>query len=215
MAALSTAHVQELLESVVPSSEHVTVLGVFPADCLPIEMHDGVLYTFTASEPRRTCVLDRRKKYCFILNTDAAGQPGMHWLAFYYDGSVRGRMLEYFDSYGMDIEWYPNVHNAIIAHGLKHVCTTVNRLPLQSITSKVCGQYCLVFLAWRARHSAESMRMFMLDLCRRGKTADARDHIILTTLGNLVSRVISRSSSAKVHHNQTCTCHSSLFKAAP
>ena len=214
MAALSTGQVQELLEAVVPSSEHVTVLGALAADCLPIEMHDGVLYAFALAEPRRTCVLDVHKKYCFVLNTDVGGEPGMHWLAFFYDGSVRGRMLEYFDSYGMDIEWYPNVHNAIIAHGLRHVCVKVNRLPLQSITSEVCGQYSIVFLAWRARHSAESMRLFMLDLCRRGKTADARDHIILTTLGSLVSRVISRSTPAKVQHNQTCTCHSSLFKAA-
>ena len=217
MAALSTEQVQELLEVVVPNREHVTVLGAFPADYLPIEMHGGVLYAFSPSESRRSRVLDMHKNYCFVLNTDKHDQPGMHWLAFFYDGNVHTRMLEFFDSYGMPIDFYPNVMNAINDRGLKHTYMEVNKhLPLQSLTSQVCGQYCLVFLAWRARHTSATMRMFMLDLCR-GKTGDARDHIILNTLTNLLSRAVahrSSSSSTKVQHHQSCMCRS-LYKLAP
>jgi hypothetical protein len=210
MAALTTDEVHDLLDAVVPSTEHVTVLGVFPADYLPIEMHDNKLYAFSPDEPRYSRELDKCKNYCFILNTDAAGQPGMHWLAFFYDGNVRGRALEYFDSYGMDIDLYPNVAKAINDHRLQHVYIKANVSRLQSLTSTVCGQYCIVFLAWRARHVNECLRMFMLNLCRRGKTAEARDHIILNELGTLVSRVVApRSShnSRKARHSQTCTCH--------
>ena len=118
----------------------------------------------------RSVVLDKHKNYCFVLTVDKEGEPGEHWLAFFYDGSVRGRMLEYLNSFCMPIDLYDNVAEAINDHGLKYWCIAANRTPLQALTSTVYGQYSIVFLAWRARHVSEDMRMFGYDLCRRGKT---------------------------------------------
>ena len=216
MAALSTDQIDVLLKAIVPASDHVIALGAFPADYLPLEIHDGILYAFALDVPRRSVVLDRHKNYCFVLNVDKEGEPGEHWLAFFYEGARYGRNLDYFDSFGMPIELYENVAKALDDHGLKYSYIAANKVPLQALTSTVCGQYSLVYLAWRARHINVDMRMFGLDLCRRGKTGDERDHIILETLGSLVARVVSHNNNAPTKHKiQTCMSrHGRLFKAA-
>lgn len=212
MAALSTNQVHTLLAAVVPAKDHVTVLGAFPADYLPIEIHNGVLYAFGMDIPRHSVVLDKHKNYCFVLNVDTDGEPGEHWLAFLYDGNRHGRNLDYFDSFGMPIEMYANVAKALDDHGLKNSCFAANRVPLQALTSSVCGQYAVVFLAWRARHLNDDVRTFGYDLCRRGKTGAARDHIILSTLANLVARAVSYTNIHSKHKTQTCTHRHNLFK---
>lgn len=73
---------------------------------------------------------------CFILNTDRSGHDGTHWLAIFID--VR-RRWEFFDSYGYPPSFYGLT--------LKHY--NVNRL--QSSSSLVCGQYCLMYLMYRCR----------------------------------------------------------------
>jgi hypothetical protein len=214
MAALSTNQVHTLLAAVVPAKDHVVVLGAFPADYLPIEMHNGVLYAFGMDIPRHSAVLDKHKNYCFVLNVDTEGEPGEHWLGFFYEGNRNGRNLYYFDSFGMAVEMYTNVAKALDDHGLKYSCFAANRVPLQSFTSSVCGQYAIVFLAWRARHMNEDVRMFGYDLCHRGNTGDARDHIILSTLASLVARAVVHSGITHTKHKpQTCTHRHNLFKA--
>jgi hypothetical protein len=82
-----------------------------------------------------------------VVNTDPAFMPGTHWIAIYNDG-VRG---EYFDSLGM--EPTPTFRQYLNTH-CKH--WTFNDKQLQSVTSRFCGHYCVLFCLLRCR--GENMR---------------------------------------------------------
>jgi len=84
-----------------------------------------------------------KKPAALIANTDIEGQPGEHWVAFFVP--VRGQP-EYFDSYGMPS--YTPDHMEFMS---KYKTWKSNTKTLQSLTSKVCGQYCLTFLITRMR----------------------------------------------------------------
>lgn len=90
-------------------------LGVFPSDKLP-----------KVSEI--PC--------CFIANTDPSNEPGMHWVALFFDTYV-----EYFDSYGLEPFEPFRKYNPEV----------VNTYCFQSIGSKVCGEYCIYYLYMRSR----------------------------------------------------------------
>ena len=79
------------------------------------------------------------KPTAFVVNTDGHTKPGMHWIGIYVD--TEGNAL-YFDSYGLP----PYVPDHI--HRLRKNCKTFrwNTTLLQSATSDVCGQYCIMFL---------------------------------------------------------------------
>lgn len=79
-----------------------------------------------------------------IANTDPKRKPGAHWVAFYIDTNGYG---EYFDSYGLP----PIVETH--RQFLDRQCTTWtwNSVELQSYTSRVCGEYCVLYLAHKAR----------------------------------------------------------------
>ena len=93
-------------------------VGVFPADQMPRGW---------------------TKPTAFVVNTDGHTKPGMHWIGIYVD--TEGNAL-YFDSYGLP----PYVPDHI--HRLRKNCKTFrwNTTLLQSATSDVCGQYCIMFL---------------------------------------------------------------------
>jgi hypothetical protein len=96
-------------------------LGVYAADELPLHM------------PSQTLA---------IVNCCNRPYPGEHWLALYKYGDT----LEIFDSYGLD----PSVYNL----GGKFPQSSVisyNTKMIQSVTSNVCGQYCLYYCYYRVR----------------------------------------------------------------
>lgn len=96
--------------------------GVFAADNLPRSVQ----------EP---CML--------IVNTDPISRKGEHWIAIYIDEFKRA---EHFCSYGnLPIE----AHKQFLQH--QSSTYTCNEVQLQSFFSEVCGEYCLLFLAHRAR----------------------------------------------------------------
>ena len=74
---------------------------------------------------------------CFVANTHDSHNPGEHWLAFFYDSPTS---LEFFDSYGFS----PDFYNFQISP------TRMNHQPIQSLTSSVCGQYCIFYLYHRS-----------------------------------------------------------------
>jgi hypothetical protein len=73
-----------------------------------------------------------------VVNTDDASEPGTHWVAVYV--SKAGKKYEYFDSYGFP----PFVTDHL--DFLNNRTVKFNQKQLQSLTSKVCGHYCLAFL---------------------------------------------------------------------
>ena len=96
--------------------------GVFPSDKLP------VIKTYPAG---------------LISNTDPHDLPGTHWVAMYFPSPG---ISEFFDSYGFPPEVY-----GMEDYILRNV-TMYNDLPLQGLTSDVCGDYCLFYLLHRARN---------------------------------------------------------------
>jgi len=75
---------------------------------------------------------------CFVANTDPANKPGEHWVAYWFDSADS---CEFFDSYGLSPKDY----------GLPISCTSFNTQLLQSLTSSVCGQFCIYYLFYRSR----------------------------------------------------------------
>lgn len=99
-------------------------MGVFPSDKIP----------------------DIRKFPCaLVLNTDKHDEKGSHWLAVYIQDQ---RTLEFFDSFGLP----PDVYGEDITRFIKRYCRIQwNKIPLQSLTSNVCGQYCIYFIVKRSQ----------------------------------------------------------------
>lgn len=75
----------------------------------------------------------------FIYNTDPADKPGEHWVAVYY---TRQGQFWYFDSLAQP----PPTEFIIMYSPLIHWT-----MPVQSVFSNVCGQYCIYFLYLCAR----------------------------------------------------------------
>jgi len=205
MAELRTEQLECMLKCVIPSSRTVVVLGVFPADRVPLEVITDVNGVCTLRSRVNDTTLPTNVNYCFILNTDPYGQPGMHWLGFFYNCSTN--TLEYFDSFGMPLASYAAVHAALDICNLSVVCIAVNvRGMLQSVVSTVCGQYCVVFLYWRVRHSTCPQSQFTLSLATL-PTCTQRDKYIVHQLRMLLIRAgccggtLPRSACS-----QTCTC---------
>ena len=89
-----------------------------------------------------------------IANTDNSGLSGEHWVAFYkLKGSTK---FEFFDSYSMPPEMYGFccIKQTIIYN-------TVLSTPLQSLTSKVCGGFCLMWLAYKIHKKQGFYNNFM------------------------------------------------------
>jgi hypothetical protein len=79
-----------------------------------------------------------------VANTDVQTLPGSHWVAFHIDSSGH---CEFFDSFG---------NQPIISEHRRFLVQTCkswshNNMPLQGFTSTVCGHYCVMFLAYKAR----------------------------------------------------------------
>jgi hypothetical protein len=98
--------------------------GVFPCDLLPKKIG-------------YPCAV--------VANTDPVSEKGEHWVAYHFDNSGQA---EYFDSYG-----FPPPEDSDLTAFLEDNCVKwkYNKVWLQGIDSNVCGQYCIAFLARRAR----------------------------------------------------------------
>lgn len=87
----------------------------------------------------------------YVFNTDPRGQPGEHWIAIYLTFDQKG---EYFDSYGL-----PPLQHQFLSFLKKHSLTwAYNDITVQSLTSDVCGEYCIFYLLQRCRgHSLNTI----------------------------------------------------------
>ena len=81
--------------------------------------------------------LNSKRPFALVLNTHPADKPGQHWLAMY--GPATGP-IELFDSYALPPSLY----------GFNSFGLTYSRTPLQSLSSAVCGHYCLYFIYIRS-----------------------------------------------------------------
>jgi hypothetical protein len=185
MAATSTEQLACMLHSLV-ARDGVSALGVFPADQVPD--------------------IDRTVHCCFILNTDPGSLPGAHWLAFFYNHYVD--KLEYFDSYGLNLDAYADVYEALRSRGLTALCTAANSLgSLQSDSSLVCGHYCIAFLYWRSKCTFAPAAHFSTSLATAQRSSIRRDKYVVSVVRDLLRRgnccidMLSRTVCS-----QSCSC---------
>jgi hypothetical protein len=102
-----------------------------------------------------------RKPAAIIANTDEQYQPGTYWVAMYI---LKRGCIEFFDSYGI-----PPLDEGHMKF-LNKKGVMYNKLELQSLTSKVCGQFCLCFLGSRTK--GHSMRDFHKLFSKNKKSND-------------------------------------------
>jgi len=115
-------------------------VGVFPSDKIPFLEKAAVM----------------------VVNTDTQDKPGRHWLALF----VRDKnTLEFFDSYGLPPASYGQ-HLEDYAKRFSRLMR--NCIQLQSLTSNVCGPYCIYFLVKRCQ--GQSMQYIVSKLKPYGKS---------------------------------------------
>lgn len=78
---------------------------------------------------------------CAVVNTDDSSKAGSHWLAFFVTDK---KNLEVFDSYGNSPHFY-GIQTS------NYVNIEWNSIVFQSLTSNVCGHYCIYFLLKRCQ----------------------------------------------------------------
>lgn len=117
--------------------------GVFPADRIPNRW----------SRPA-----------AIVANTDDHTKPGTHWVALYVDSKGHG---VFFDSYG-NPPLVAQHHNRLRRNSNSYEWNTRG---LQSLKSRVCGEYCLMFLDHmsRGRTLAAFSRKFTENRIRNDK----------------------------------------------
>ena len=124
------------IQSVLKSDSMVAPIlyGVFPIDHLPN----------IVSKPA-----------ALVINLDSSKKPGSHWVCIYFN---RKGGCDYFDSYGKS----PN--KKLEKYMLKYATKiNTNKKPVQLPFTSTCGQLCIFFLVWRARHVPQAMVMSGLD----------------------------------------------------
>ena len=147
-------------------------LGVFPADQLPS--------------------VSKKRVNAFIVNTDAASQPGEHWLALWTEGNK----CEVFDSYGLPLSTYKNPTLQAWLNQWKDIIRSNH--PLQAMDSFTCGHYALFFLKAKARHA--SFQDFLAQwhsnnlVLNDRRVADQLQRLIKTELTEYEQCNVNRSS---------------------
>jgi hypothetical protein len=190
MAALSTEQLEYLLSRIVQSHAlHVDVLGVFPADCFP----------FARLRKRNS------RDACFVMNVDPHDKPGKHWTAFYYASAEHA--LFHFDSFGLPLTVFPSFDYTSWMRklNLKRL-VTVSSHSLQSISSQVCGHYCVLFL-----HKCACLRMHPTVAARKIELLSAdsvkRDSAVVVAVRRLANRRGKAClPTVRTMRSQLCTC---------
>lgn len=204
MAELTTEQLLCMLTSLVTNCDSVSVLGVYPADCIPLRLCD------VDGEPTMCLTADNSKvvdsmHYCFILNTHPHGQPGEHWLAFFYNHITQN--LEYFDSFGMPLTRFVHVKSALEKCNLIMSTRPVNNYGmLQSRDSSVCGHYCIMYLYWRAKNYSKSSAIFNISVLVRGSPAQRDKYIVQHLRALLIQHSCVYDTAARGAMSQSCTC---------
>lgn len=148
---------------------HVTHKGVYPRDLLPRSVH-------TPS--------------AIVVNTDPHTRPGTHWTAIYIN---ENREADYFDSYGRP----PNITCKDFIQRNSRVAR-FSTLTLQSLTSSLCGQYCVLFLYFRSRGFSMDQFLNMLT-----NSTAINDRLISLLFAEYFGDVYSNEVTNKF---QTCRC---------
>lgn len=150
------------------SKLNVPYNGVYPRDLLPHSIHTPL---------------------AFVVNTDPHTRPGTHWTAIYINEK---KEADFFDSYGRP----PNSDSKSFIQRNSRTSRFCN-ISLQSLTSTVCGQYCVIFLFFRSR--GVSMAQF-LNIFTNSTVLNDR------LIGLLFKEYFGDVYSNEVNKFQSCCC---------
>lgn len=89
----------------------------------------------------------KSQQFAIIANSDRSDQPGMHWVALFKQRN--SPIIEFFDSCAMPIEFYDSAFMKFLH--LKGRVTRSSKVRIQSLSSNVCGQYCIYYLIHRVK----------------------------------------------------------------
>lgn len=191
MAALHTEQLDYLGRHLAIIPGHVDFIGVFPADCIPLQV-----------------LRSRSRDTCFIVNTDRRSLPGKHWLAFYYNS--RDRSIDYFDSFGLPLSFYRFVSSNFGGINLK--VNTINRRGmLQSATSTACGYYCILYLQLAGRYMNGAIAVEQID--KLGRDSAMRDTAVVSKVHNLMHKYDCHKLPQAVcftRSTQSCCAHARI-----
>ena len=121
MSALNTIDLNQILQRN-PITKKV-YLGTYPACEIP---------------------KSRKKRYCFITNTDQHDEPGTHWTAW----MVEGDNVEFFDSFGRppnDFQMPYEFKKYILGKKVSY-----STLRVQEFSSSTCGYFCIYYIYFRS-----------------------------------------------------------------
>lgn len=124
-----------------------------------------------------------------VVNTDPHTRPGTHWTAIYIS---EDRVADFFDSYGRP----PNSTSKDFIQRNSRA-SRFSTVSLQSSTSTVCGQYCVIFLLFRSR--GVSMDHFLNIFTKSTVYND-------TIISLLYKEYFGEAFSNEVNKSQSCCC---------
>ena len=170
MDGMTTPEIETLMFRLFDSSQKPLTckfLGVFSFDHLPSLFHYD----------NSSC--------CCIVNIDPSTKPGSHWVAFFFDSQLNS--LEFFDSYGYPPSYFNfNIRLPDSSHHKPHLA--YSSIPLQSLSTTVCGQYCILFCYFRAMLSSSpsAFNSTVSALSKLAPSKQARDFKIRFLVNHLV-----------------------------
>lgn len=164
------------LERVIRKDPHASRIfeGVFASDTLPHRL--------------------KSRPALLIVNSDPISKPGTHWLAISIDAEGRG---EFFDSYGL--KPYIPGHRRF----LNRMCKSwkYNNFDLQALRSTVCGQYCVMYLLFKAHGYTlhDFVTQFFSDDCNNN------DRVVANMFKRYSKKItLCKDFSAKRNHQSCC-----------
>ena len=111
-------------------------------NCLVSRLVNGVRWLGVFARDELPDVTRDKLPWCLILNNDPKDLPKTHWLALYATQSSR---IELFDSFGFSPSMY----------GLDSLDSLHLLYSLQSPSSFVCGDYCIVYIYLCLSHTSQ------------------------------------------------------------
>ena len=148
--------------------------GVYPCNTLPQTLPYG--------------------KCLYVANTDPAGKPGEHWVAFYFHPNGT---CYYFDSYGL-----PPLRQSFLDFMQRNAKSWVyNMQRLQQPESDVCGHYCIFFGLHMCRGKTMQGLLKIFDANKK-----LNDLIVIDFIEHYYPMMVGASHPSP--YNQRCTCAS-------
>ena len=124
-------------------------------ECLLSRLLDNVRWLGVFGRDEMSDLTSDIRPWCLILNIDPTDQPGTHWLALNAHSS---RSIELFDSIGFS----PNMYSLDFLDPLH------SSYSLQSPSTSVCGNYCIVYIYLRSHnYSLYDIGVLLTDISNR------------------------------------------------